>query len=251
MHRFALAVLAAAPLLTACGGGGSGDTTSPPPTATDQLVATTVAGATTWSNHAMTSGQDDKAFLQALAAKIRSEYGLADITLMGHSMGGVMANRMWCESPASFNRYVSLAGPASSTFNQPATPCAPGSAAAPYLGVIGDSDSVMQTAGAWAAATWSVNPVVVASSVEAWVNRGVIGEFHQQQARTAMVCGGLLESNGFTTSGNVDTWSTCAGKLVLKRVRGADHGVASLDMQMGAASTVDVMDTVMAFAATH
>jgi poly(3-hydroxybutyrate) depolymerase len=128
-------------------------------------------GATTWSNHAMTSGQDDAAFLQALAAKVRSDYGLADITLMGHSMGGVMTNRMWCESNATFNRYVSLAGPASSSYNQAATPCAPGSAAAPYLGIIGDSDSVMQTSGAWEAATWTVNPVLVASSAEAWSTR--------------------------------------------------------------------------------
>lgn len=208
-------------------------------------------GATTWSNYAMTSGQDDKAFLQALAAKVRSEYGLSDITLMGHSMGGAMTNRMWCESNATFNRYVSLAGPASSTFNAAGTPCAPGSAAAPYLGVIGDADSVMQTAGAWEAATWSVNAAVVASSIEAWVNRVVIGEFRQQQARTTMVCGGVLDSNGYTTAGNVDTWSTCTGKLVLKRVRGADHGVASLDAQMGAASTLDVMDAVLAFAAAH
>ncbi len=215
-----------------------------------QHIATN-PGAATWSNYAMTSGQDDKAFLQALAAKVRSEFGLADITLMGHSMGGAMTNRMWCESNATFNRYVSLAGPASSTFNQPGTPCAPGNAAAPYMGIIGDADSVMQTAGAWEAATWSVNPVVVAPSIEAWLNRVVIGEFHQQQARTAMACGGVLDSNGFTTSGNVDTWSTCAGRLVLKRVRGADHGVASLDAQMGAASTVDVMDAVMEFAQAH
>lgn len=208
-------------------------------------------GATTWSNHAMTSGQDDKAFLQALAARLRSDYGLADITLMGHSMGGVMTNRMWCESSATFNRYVSLAGPASSTFNQPATPCVPGSAAPPYMGVIGDNDSVMQTNGAWESATWSVNAVVVASSVDAWVNRVVIGEFRQQQARTALMCGGALDSSAFTTAGNVDTWTSCSGRLVLKRVRGADHGVASLDAQMGAASSLDVMDAVMVFAAAH
>lgn len=215
-----------------------------------QHIATN-PGAATWSNYAMTSGQDDKAFLQALAAKVRSEFGLADITLMGHSMGGAMTNRMWCESNATFNRYVSLAGPASSTFNQAGTACAPGNAVAPYMGIIGDADSVMQTADAWEAATWSVNPVLVASSIEAWLNRVVIGEFHQQQARTATACGGVLDSNGFTTSGNVDTWSTCAGRLVLKRVRGADHGVASLDAQMGAASTVDVMDAVMGFAQAH
>ncbi|PTT83960.1 hypothetical protein DBR42_15510 [Pelomonas sp. HMWF004] len=208
-------------------------------------------GATTWSNHAMTSGQDDKAFLQALAAKVRRDYGLADITLMGHSMGGVMTNRMWCESPASFNRYVSLAGPASSAFNLPGTPCAPGSAPPPYMGIIGDRDSVMQTTGAWEAATWQLSPPVVASSMAAWVNTVVIGEFQQQRTRTALVCAGSLDSNGFTSSGNVDTWTSCAGQLVLKRVRGAEHGVASIDAQMGASSTLDVMDAVMAFAAAR
>lgn len=208
-------------------------------------------GATTWSNHAMTSGQDDKAFLQALAAKVRSEYGLADLTLMGHSMGGVMTNRMWCESAATFNRYVSLAGPASSAFSQPATPCAPGAAAPPYLGIVGDSDEVMQTAGAWEAATWTVNPAVVASSREAWVNAVVLGEFRQQQVRTALTCGGTLDTGAFTSAGNVDTWQSCAGRLVLQRVRGADHGLASLDARMGTASTTDVMGAVMAFVAAH
>jgi len=203
--------------------------------------------ATTWRNYAMNSGQDDKAFLQALAAKIRSEYGVANITLMGHSMGGVMTNRMWCESAGTFNAYVSLAGPASSEFNKAATPCAPGSAAKPYMGIIGDSDEVMQTAGVWEAATWTVNPVVVQASVTAWDNNVVIGEFHQQQARTSIVCSGTLASQAFVNSGNVDTWTTCAGKLVLKRVLGAEHGVASIDAQMGSSSNLDVMNAVVAF----
>lgn len=67
----------------------------------------------------------------------------------------------------------------------------------------------------------------------------------------AMACGEVLASSAFTTAGNVDTWASCSGRLVLKRVRGAEHGVASIDAQMGAASTVDVMDAVMAFAAAH
>lgn len=208
-------------------------------------------GATTWSNHAMTSGQDDKAFLQALAARIRSEYGLADLTLMGHSMGGAMANRMWCESPATFSRYVSLAGPASATFAQPGTPCAPGASAAPYLGVFGDADPIVQSGGAWDAEVWNANPATVAVSREAWLNPLLLGEFRQQQRRTAQLCGALLDAAAYTTAGNVDTWASCGGRLVLKRVRGADHGVASLDAQMGAASTLDVMDAVMAFTAVR
>jgi polyhydroxybutyrate depolymerase len=202
--------------------------------------------ATTWRNHAMDSGQDDKAFLQALAAQIRSQYGIAHITLMGHSMGGVMTNRMWCESPTTFDAYVSLAGPASSEFNQAATPCTP-AGAKPYLGIIGDSDEIMRTAGAWEAATWTVNPVVVQASVTAWDNDVVIGEFHQQQARTAVMCSGTLASQDFVNAGNVDTWTSCAGRLVLKRVHGAEHGVASIDAQMGSASGLDVMNTVVAF----
>jgi poly(3-hydroxybutyrate) depolymerase len=203
--------------------------------------------ATTWHNYAMNSGQDDKAFLQALAAKIRSDYGIANISLMGHSMGGVMTNRMWCESAATFNAYVSLAGPASSEFNKAATPCAPGSAAKPYMGIIGDSDEVMRTAGVWEAATWTLNPVVVQASVNAWDNDVVIGEFHQQQARAAILCNGTVASQDFVHSGNVDTWTNCAGKLVLKLVLGAEHGVASIDAQMGASSSLDVMNAVVGF----
>ena len=203
--------------------------------------------ATTWSNYAMTSGQDDKAFLQALAAKIRSEHGIAHITLMGHSMGGVMANRMWCESAGSFDAYVSLAGPASSEFSKAATPCAPGSAARPYMGIIGDTDDIMRTAGAWEAPTWTLNPAVVQASVNAWTNNVVIGEFRQQQARTAIVCNGALASQAYAHSGNVDTWTSCGGRLVLKRVSGAEHAVASIEAQMGSASDMDVMNTVMAF----
>jgi len=211
-----------------------------------QHLATEPNG-TTWSNRAMNSGVDDVAFLQALAAKIRADYGISDVALMGHSMGGVMTNRMWCESPQTFNAYVSLAGPASASFNDTATPCQPGSTAAkPYLGIIGDSDDIMQTAGAWSAATWTVNPTVVIAALTAWDNNIVIGELHQQQARTSMMCSAALDPNAFVAEGNVDTWTTCGGKLVLKRVRGGEHGVASLDALMGSGST-DVMDAAWAF----
>jgi polyhydroxybutyrate depolymerase len=206
--------------------------------------------ATTWSNYAMDSGQDDKAFLQALAARIRGEYGVAHVTLMGHSMGGVMTNRMWCESAATFDAYVSLAGPASSEFDQAATPCAPGAAARPYLGIIGDSDEIMQTAGAWEADAWTVNPVWVQASATAWRNDVVRGEFRQQQARTALMCNASLASTAFVNAGNVDTWTSCAGRLVLERVLGAEHAVSSLDARMDASSGLAVMDATMAFLST-
>lgn len=202
---------------------------------------------TTWSNYAMSSGRDDTAFLQALAAKIRGEHGIPKVALVGHSMGGVMANRMWCESPSTFDAYVSLAGAASSTFNEPDTPCAPGDAARPYMGIIGDSDNVLRTDGAWEAATWTVNPIWVRASESAWINDVLIGEFRQQQNRTSTTCAGALAPDAFISSGHVDTWTSCDGRLVLKRVRGAEHGVGSIEERMGSSSDMDVMDAVMEF----
>lgn len=215
-----------------------------------QHLATEPNG-TTWTNYVMNSGQNDKAFLQALAAQVRSRYGLNHLTLMGHSMGGVMTNRMWCESPTTFDAYASLAGPASAAFNEPATPCAPGSAARPYLGIIGDNDDIMRTQNAWDAVTWTVNPTVVIAAATAWDNHQVIAEFRQQQTRTTQMCGGTLAADAFTTAGNVDTWSSCSGMLLLKRVHGGEHGVASLDAQMGSptgsGSGLNVMNAVMSF----
>jgi serine/threonine protein kinase/predicted esterase len=68
----------------------------------------------TWSNHLMISGVDDVFFLQDLAAALRADTPLPHLErlfLAGHSNGGVMANRMWCESSATFDAYGSLAGP--------------------------------------------------------------------------------------------------------------------------------------------
>jgi len=205
-------------------------------------------GATTWTNHAMNSGQDDQAFLQALAARLRSDFGITHLTLVGHSMGGTMTNRMWCESPATFDAYVSIAGPASSAYTRAGTPCTPGAAAHPYLGIIGDTDGVMQTAGAWTAPTWTVNPLFVGLSFRAWDNDVVNGVFQQQKARAATVCGGTLAEGDFVRQGSVDTWTTCGGRLVLQRVSGADHGIASIDERMGTSSAHDVIDTADAFA---
>ncbi|MFZ2987987.1 alpha/beta fold hydrolase [Ideonella sp.] len=203
--------------------------------------------AQTWTNRAMNSGQDDVAFLVGLAAKLRADYSLNDITLMGHSMGGAMTNRMWCESPATFNAYVALAGPASSDFLAPTgTPCTP-TTVRPYMGIIGDSDAIMRTSGAWEDTTWTINPAVVLAALNAWDNEVVISEWHQQRSRASLMCGTPPEIDVLVTSGNVDTWTSCSSRLVLKRIKGADHGIESIDAQMGNSSTMDVMTSVMSF----
>jgi len=157
-----------------------------------------------------------------------------------------MANRMWCESPTTFNAYISLAGPASAEFHRTAA-CNPGADARPYLGIIGDSDEVMQTTGNWSAPTWTVSPILVRAAASEWDYDIVINEFVQQQSRTAITCAATLPADGFVTAGNVDTWTSCGGRLVLDRVHGAEHAIDSIDAQLGAASTMDVINTAIRF----
>jgi poly(3-hydroxybutyrate) depolymerase len=184
--------------------------------------------ATTWNNWAMDSGQNDVAFLQALAAQVRRTYGVNKVALAGHSMGGVMVNRMWCESPATFDSYVAMAGPASSHFLT--APCQP-STVKPYMGIIGSTDSVMQNSD-WTAQQWTIVPVL--SSTPGFVDPQVIGEWVQHARRVALRCGASAPALDSNTAGNsTETWSGCSGSVVLNRVLGADHGINSMESVRG------------------
>ncbi|WP_395702427.1 alpha/beta hydrolase family esterase [Aquabacterium sp.] len=184
-----------------------------------------------WSNHTMTSGQDDVAFLKALAAYIKSTYGVSDIVLAGHSMGGAMTNRMWCEAPTTFKAYVSLAGPASSYYLDPNTPCNPGANAAPYYGIFAGSDQIMQNSGKWDALTWRLSPLV--SSGPAFDNPIMIGEWQQYVRRAQMMCGETPQLSAKTSTGTVDKWSHCGGRLQLWDVLQAQHEVDSIQSNAG------------------
>lgn len=208
------------------------------------------SGATTWSNYAMTSGQDDVAFLQALAAKLKSDYGVSQIDLMGHSMGGAMTNRMRCESPATFDGYIALAGPASEHFDPAgATPCVP-SVNKPYMSISGDDDQVMQTYNnRWPNYNWIINPLVEWAGNAAFLDGTMMGEWPEQQVRVTQTCGESVAPLGSpnATSGNIQTWTNCGGAMVIKKIAGADHGVATMAAQMDANNPTVVMDTVMSF----
>ncbi len=193
-------------------------------------------GPATWDNHAMVSGQDDVAFLQDLAAYIESEYGISNIYLAGHSNGGMMANRMWCESPGTFKAYISLAGPASSYYLS--TDCAPTSAR-PYFGIVGEQDDVLQVTGNWTAQTWKINPLLDAD----FLNPMLIGEWYQHQARSQFTCS---EETTATPTGSTDTmemWSNCGGLIRLQHLFFAGHMIDSLEAQ----TLDDLVDTIAGF----
>jgi poly(3-hydroxybutyrate) depolymerase len=111
--------------------------------------------ATTWSNHVMTSGVDDVAFLRDLVRHIAHRYGVSRFYLAGHSNGGMMAGRVFYELPALFEGYVMISGPPSARYLGLAGPMP-----RPVLCVVGDADAVLQNGGAVSTAVVMLFPDV-------------------------------------------------------------------------------------------
>jgi polyhydroxybutyrate depolymerase len=195
----------------------------------------------TWSNHVMDSGVDDMAFLQALATYIKAQYGISDIYLAGHSNGGMMANRIWCEAPENFKAYISLSGPASSYYLAPSTPCTP-STVKPYYGIVGGQDTELRVAGNWDQSMWLMDPTY--AYLPAFVNIALIGEWTQQvMTRGPLMCNEVPRlADGVTVNG-VETWNNCNGNLKLQEVLNGDHDIPALE----AASGQKMRDLIMSF----
>jgi len=182
----------------------------------------------TWRNHVMDSGVDDVAFLNALASAVRE--GTLDpalpattrIAVSGHSNGGMMTNRLWCEVPASFDAFVAFAGPASVHLGEGADhACAP-SVTRPYLGYIGGKDTVLQTEGHWLDSVWTVKPLL--ANTPGFVDPKLVNEltFHKT-VRVPRTCAGTVHTPVNGGGGAWTTWSDCDGALQLVRVTEADH----------------------------
>ena len=196
----------------------------------------------TWNNHAMDSGEDDIGFLQALATFIRSEYRLSDVYLVGHSNGGMMVNRVWCESPDTFRAYVSLAGPASSFYL--GAPCVPATIQ-PYYGLVGEQDRVLQVTGNWDQVTWEVDPLLATD----FINPILIGEWQQHQNRSQLMCGEVPALADAITQDSIETWSNCGALLRVQRALNAGHMIDSLEQQF-ADRLVDVIADFIGFVET-
>lgn len=188
----------------------------------------------TWSNHVMTSGVDDVAFLKSLAAYITSQYGIYDIYLVGHSNGGMMVNRFWCESPATFKAYVSMSGPASAYYLNALTPCDP-STVKPYYGIVGEMDQVLQIPKyGGGSQEWVIDPFLAMTSGAAMPDPTLIGEWWQQtNIRGPRMCGEVPSPAGYVTDGRSNTWSSCNGHLKLQEVLLSGHSVPELEQYSG------------------
>jgi poly(3-hydroxybutyrate) depolymerase len=184
----------------------------------------------TWSNYVMSSDVDDVGFLNDLARAIRSGTLLpglaatARVVIAGHSNGGMMANRMWCEASATFDAFVAFAGPASEELTKPTHLCAP-TVAKPYLGFVGAKDSVLQTTGNWLVDIWRINSVL--ANTPGFVNPAVVNEltFHST-VRVKQKCDGTTAAPVDTRNGATTEWHDCSDTIRLVRVNNAGHCVA-------------------------
>jgi len=183
---------------------------------------------TTWSNNVMDSGQDDVAFLQTLAAYIKHQFNTNEIYLGGFSMGGVMTNRMWCESPETFNGYIAVAGPPSAYYLS--NPCKP-SIFQPYLGIIGGLDPVLQTEGNWNEPIWSISPIL--TNGPGFINPDIINEWESYQYRVQLACGEFPIDSDKISNGATEIWRNCGERYELQYALFGSHSIKSLEQETG------------------
>jgi polyhydroxybutyrate depolymerase len=196
----------------------------------------------TWSSHVMDSGEDDVAFLQELAAYLQDELEVREVYLLGHSSGGMLANRVWCELPDVFASYISVSGAASAFYTDPNTECAPATRA-PYFSIIGDQDKLLRVNGNWEADSWTINPTAVSAEAAAWVDPALIGEWRNFGARALAQCAEVPTLEDAVSSGEVEQWSACDDQLRLQRVFGAEHKIESIE----ATASYRVLDETVRF----
>ena len=184
----------------------------------------------TWSNGVMSSGQDDVAFLRKLSDLLRAEFAATNVTLVGHSNGAMMTNRMWCEprSASNFDAFVAFDGPASSWFDRDAAsptdymPCA--SNPAPFLDLIAYEDTVIGNTPAKHIdkATWPTNRDWLGSY--AYINNLLVNPwFFYERVRGPGSCGQSPDRARIAASfPRVDFWSACNGHVGLAAIKGED-----------------------------
>ena len=208
----------------------------------------------TWNNYVMDSGQDDIGFLRALAARLRGAGAPAAapaaattataaafpalppgarLTLAGHSNGGMMANRVWCETgDAVFDAFASFEGPMSSWFDANVTSTADRKvcqapsrvAPPPYMSVIALNDTVVGNTPAMHLSdeTWPVALKTTMLSPYAFVNHAVMNEIGvYAQVRAPLRCGEWPSRSPSAVTDQAQLFSACGGAVALTALIGA------------------------------
>lgn len=215
-----------------------------------------------WSNYIMTSGQDDKTFLEQLSSYLRQQEGFNKVYVMGHSMGGAMVNRLWCESPGYFDGFGSSAGPMAADLWDNCNP----TTYQPYIHVTGLNDRIIQIV-----EDKAIGPDIDRSS-DVFLNldsltrtSGGIAFIHSPPEfkneltsypdRVNNMCGETEAAETFYPS--ADDWTSieqvnCSGRLKMIQLRDVDHCTAKngdykCDIPMTTFGTTDHLDRFVEF----
>ncbi len=191
-----------------------------------------------WNNYVFDSGQDDVAFLSALSTYVRTQFGVSQVALSGHSSGGAMTARMWCEATSAYDEFVSLAGPmASATYPQPGPTCVP-QTPAPYFLVIGGKDSKLPM---FALGDRTPTPEQIAAGLTDTI---LTSEWARHQDRGFAVCGETPSLDAAVADATGPTWNACDSRVRFRVVSDADHPIASLE-QFAKVRMVDLIAQFM------
>lgn len=166
----------------------------------------------TWSNRVMSSGVDDVLFLRDLSTWIGTHWNEVPLVLSGHSNGGMMTHRIWCEAPELFSLYVAVSGPPSTSYDlayEGSTPieCLGGP---PYWAMIGSED---RTIGVNDQAYWTLT--TSNSDTYERLQDQVINEQRAHEfIRVPKVCG-LTRRGEERALPGITQWSACRGRVLL------------------------------------
>ena len=184
------------------------------------------------------NGEDDVAFLTELAGWARSQLLSDTVVLGGHSNGGMMTHRIWCEADGLFDRFLSVAGPPSAEFNPNEISPRECRGSKPYWAILGTEDRVLQTQDL-DAEIWTIAP---AAQNEAFLNPNLLNErFAHTALRRVAVC-----PNNPTVDeiddGPRSVFSSCGARLQVwfirpprrERIRGlGQHPISTLEEHGG------------------
>lgn len=224
-------------------------------------------GSYTWTNTIMNSGQNDVAFLQLLAQQLRQTWNFSKVYLSGHSMGGVMTNRMWCQSPSTFDGYGSIAGPLSVQLYNSCNP----SIKKPYIHITGLNDRIIQIVEDPAVgpninhandATLTLDSFTRTLGGVAFVHPApeFQNELTSYSWRANLMCAQVASAKVYAPTGlwKTATQENCGGALKMIQVRDTDHCTGNrnpdsykCDIPLTTTGTTETLDKLIEFFANN
>ena len=200
-------------------------------------------GVATWENRVMTSGANDELFLDALARFAKEILGSQQVVLAGHSNGGMMLHRMWCETDAPIDVFFSAAGPPSERYDADNGDLSCGGTK-PFWAIVGNQDHVLQTKNNLYTDTWAIREQLVEQAPNAFLNGTLVNERRAHfTLRAPNRCPNQTPPQEPNIGERYLAWNACNGTVRFWWVRaqsdyrviaaGGNHPIAKLEADGG------------------